>query len=262
MLVILLNLQNINFTNFQSFSLIDFVPFGLQIVMKYYGGRDISDEDLERALLVGMSLHERRRVEKKRGVSLKHVTASDALDNEPENNGSGPLSVLENTLNTNNVDGAHALGGETGSKNGSIMTTGMDLSLPNIYSKPEGCSETSVNDGKYLNSDDMEASETTSERKVTIYGCDTNSECKGPLNGTVSSKSNSKLSLLGHGPHGKQVVDHLLKEYGDDGILEFCQRWRKVFVDTIHPRYLPAGWDVTHRCGEPWLSMCSSFLLS
>ncbi|GKD04639.1 hypothetical protein Tco_1179613 [Tanacetum coccineum] len=63
----------------------------------------------------------------------------------------------------------------------------------------------------------------------------------------VIATCSSKLSLLGHGLHGKQVVDYLLKEHGEDGIHEFCQRWRQVFVEAINPRFLPAGWDVTHR---------------
>lgn len=66
-------------------------------------------------------------------------------------------------------------------------------------------------------------------------------------NGNILHQQNSKLSLLGHGPHGKQVVEYLLKEYGEDGVRDFCQRWRKVFVDALHPRHLPGGWDVTHR---------------
>lgn len=65
--------------------------------------------------------------------------------------------------------------------------------------------------------------------------------------GIVSSKCSPKLSLLGHGPHGKQVVEHLLTEYGEDGIRQFCQRWRQVFVEAIHPRFLPVGWDIMHR---------------
>lgn len=67
---------------------------------------------------------------------------------------------------------------------------------------------------------------------------------------TAQPKFNPKLSLLGHGPHGKQVVDHLLAEYGEDGIRQFCQRWRQVFVAAIQPRFLPAGWDVNHRYTE------------
>lgn len=67
---------------------------------------------------------------------------------------------------------------------------------------------------------------------------------------TAQPKFNSKLSLLGHGPHGKLVVDYLLKEYHEDGIRQFCQRWRQVFVAAIQPRFLPAGWDVNHRYTE------------
>lgn len=67
---------------------------------------------------------------------------------------------------------------------------------------------------------------------------------------TAQPKFNPKLSLLGHGPHGKQVVDHLLREYGEEGIRQFCQRWRQVFVAATKPRFLPAGWDVNHRYTE------------
>jgi len=45
-------------------------------------------------------------------------------------------------------------------------------------------------------------------------------------------------SLLGHGPHGKQVVEHLLREYGEDGTRDFCQRWRQVFVDAVKKHYM------------------------
>lgn len=65
--------------------------------------------------------------------------------------------------------------------------------------------------------------------------------------GNTSHQQNSKLSLLGHGPHGKQVVEYLLREHGEDGVRDFCQRWRQVFVDTVHPRHLPGGWNVSHR---------------
>ena len=69
-----------------------------------------------------------------------------------------------------------------------------------------------------------------------------------------SGKLSKRLSLLGHGPHGKQVVEYLLEEYGDDGILQFCQRWRQVFVEAVNPRFLPSGWDIMHRYMFPSLS--------
>ncbi|WOH03213.1 hypothetical protein DCAR_0522609 [Daucus carota subsp. sativus] len=158
-----------------------------QIVMKYYGGRTISQEDLERALEVGMSPHERRRAAKKRGLSFKHAVTGSEPDITESNGTSRTCLESEATK----------------------VDAGVD-----------------------------------SECYGTLNG--TASEFNGTLTGTLSSKSASKMSLLGHGPHGNQVVNHLLKEYGDDGVQEFCQRWRQVFVDAIKPRFLPAGWDVTH----------------
>ncbi|XP_018514510.1 protein RRP6-like 3 isoform X1 [Brassica rapa] len=56
----------------------------LQTVKMYYGGRDISEEDLERALLIGLSPHERRKLERKKGVPLKY-SAEVAHMNKQEN---------------------------------------------------------------------------------------------------------------------------------------------------------------------------------
>jgi cobalt/nickel-transporting P-type ATPase D len=60
-------------------------------------------------------------------------------------------------------------------------------------------------------------------------------------------ESDKRLSLLGHGPHGKLVVEKLLEKYGEEGILQFCQKWRQVFVEALHPKFLPGGWNIMHR---------------
>ncbi|KAJ7008605.1 hypothetical protein NC653_007312 [Populus alba x Populus x berolinensis] len=93
---------------------------------------------------------------------------------------------------------------------------------------------------KEMNSDENEASDTKDE-----YVGNDDDNCEGGLsNGTARNdesaphKNNSKLSLLGHGPHGKQVVDHILEEYGEDGIRQFCQRWRQVFVEGSSSSFL------------------------
>lgn len=167
----------------------------LKIVRIYYGGREISHEDLEKALLVGMSPHERRKFQKKNGVSCKCSSAS-SLDNKPESSG------------VKFVDDAAATCGSP------------------IY----------------------KASSEHSDVK-DIIGLDNGnfSESRISPKATANGKCNSKVSLLGHGPHGKEVVEYLLKTYGEDGIHQFCQSWRQVFVDTLHPRHLPAGWDIKHR---------------
>lgn len=153
----------------------------LQTVKMYYGGRDVTEEDLEKALLIGMSPHERRKHERKKGVSVKQENSNnDSVEEHSE----------------------EAPGGDM---NGEISVVGDESG---------GDGATELND----------------------------TQC----NGNILHQQNSKLSLLGHGPHGKQVVEYLLKEYGEDGVRDFCQRWRKVFVDALHPRHLPGGWDVTH----------------
>lgn len=62
-----------------------------------------------------------------------------------------------------------------------------------------------------------------------------------------ASETDKRLSLLGHGPHGKLVVEQLLENYGEEGILQFCQKWRQVFVEALHPQFLPGGWNIKHR---------------
>lgn len=46
----------------------------------------------------------------------------------------------------------------------------------------------------------------------------------------------SYLSSNDHVPHGKYVIEHL------DNLEEFVKRWRKHFIDTMDPQYLPDGW--------------------
>lgn len=177
--------------------------------MTYYGGREISDEDLEKALVLGMSPHERRRFEKKRGYVFKHMRKSNnPIDAEDE----------DDSLHFNMTDASR------------------EQDYANI----------------------LEDAELSIQESSPCIRENTNDETSGSgnlPNGTTNSyegkdvlvRNDSKMSLSGHGPHGKQVVEYLLKEGGEDGIREFCQRWRRVFIEALHPRFLPGGWDVKHR---------------
>ncbi|KAI9177536.1 hypothetical protein LWI28_016403 [Acer negundo] len=212
-----------------------------QTVMRYYGGREISEEDLENALLVGMSTRERRRIEKKKGLSLKHSTNTALSDKEHENYTGGMAESATvgdgGEVNADSSESFHEEGG------GDLLT----VALSDVSNTPT-CSDTGVDSYK------SEASNT----KDDCDGDDDNDcESRNLPNGTIDlleptsngnglPKLNSKLSLLGHGPHGKQVVDYLMQEYGEEGIRQFCQRWRQVFVEAVHPRFLPAGWDIMH----------------
>lgn len=190
--------------------------------MKYYGGRQITEEDLERALLVGMSPHERRRHIKK-GLALRNSRSTNIGDSFQM--GSGDNSIQIDTE-------VGPLCSNSGANGGLSSANGKEIDSDIGQTLKANCTQISDSDGF--------------------------SECNNPSNGTassvhsngdgsVSSKHETKYSLLGHGPHGKQVVHYLLKQYGEDGIRQFCQTWRQVFVETLHPRFLPAGWDVMHR---------------
>ncbi|XP_059451789.1 protein RRP6-like 3 isoform X2 [Corylus avellana] len=221
-----------------------------QIVMSYYGGREITEVDLEMALLVGMSPHERRRLEKKKGLSFKQSILPNV---EQENN----IGCME----TSSIVDASELSALDGSHNTEVKAccrkedreTDADVGDSSICADSGIDGEISSTKGN-ANSDEYGVSDT---KGVNVVNSEDNCESRSPSDGTVDlyhtkhdetarHKHNSKLSLLGHGPHGKQVVDHLQKEYGDDGIRQFCQRWRQVFVEAVHPRFLPAGWDVMH----------------
>ncbi|KAK4484839.1 hypothetical protein RD792_007439 [Penstemon davidsonii] len=80
-------------------------PYFEQIVIKYYGGREISDEDPERALLVGMSPHERKKFEKKKGFAFKHLTGRINLNEEKEHTiGYKETLSIQNASKDENVD--------------------------------------------------------------------------------------------------------------------------------------------------------------
>ncbi|KAM1010192.1 hypothetical protein ACFX2C_045699 [Malus domestica] len=218
----------------------------IEIVMRYYGGRQISEEDLENALLVGMSPNERRRFEKKKGLSLKHSKGIIQPDAEQERTTitmytSAIVNASEaDTLLDSCTTEAEAY---TGTENGdAFMLKDADLGTEEeafaVVEKNMNSDISGVADSQFISVVNADGERDTPNGSVDFshagYGA------------TSHRKRRSKMSLLGHGPHGKQVVDHLLKEYGEDGVSQFCQRWRQVFVESLHPRFLPAGWDITH----------------
>lgn len=233
-----------------------------EIVMTFYGGRQISEEDLEKALLVGMTPHEKRRLQKKKGFSFQHSRGSIPSDAEEKNTVSISTSATPNASEVDTVHGSCTNEAEASMINQDkevFAVKDADLGNSSLDSYLRIDEKASAGVEKNMNS---EISLVPNTKLVSVVNGDGNYENRSTPNGSVDDKiewvSNdfhstskrkhkSKHSLLGHGPHGKQVVDHLLKEYGEDGISQFCQRWRQVFVETVHPRFLPAGWDITHR---------------
>ena len=49
-------------------------------------------------------------------------------------------------------------------------------------------------------------------------------------------------------PHGKKVVDFFVNEHGaEKGIVLLEKMWRKHFLETMRPQFLPPLWSVEHR---------------
>ena len=233
-----------SFVNYRSFCLSSYLLIYLQIIKRYYGGREISDEDLERALQVGMTPHERRRFEKKRGFSFKHSIGNTATVQKQDNHSSctaGMSNVDVDTLKVDAHDGSY----------GNEETSEVDrehLTREDDFENSTLASDITVNGTASATSNrNMITVETTDYNESSDSAINVDDSCLSSRQENGLSEHNSKLSLLGHGPHGKRVVEYLLKEYGEDGIRAFCQRWRQVFVDAVNPRFLPGGWDVKHR---------------
>lgn len=208
--------------------------------MAYYGGREITDEDLEKALLVGMSPHERRRFEKKRGYTFKHLRKSNnPIDAEEDIVGSPPVTI-KNASHDEDEDLLHTNTTDAYQQDDDNILEDAKITAPCSVDADDSLSDTKIVSG--IGSISISSNDDTSGGGNLSNGTTHPSEENETL-----LKNDSKMSLLGHGPHGKQVVEYLLKEHGEDGVREFCQRWRHVFVEALHPRFLPGGWDVKHR---------------
>ncbi|KAL1555506.1 protein RRP6-like 3 isoform X1 [Salvia divinorum] len=211
-----------------------------QTVMTYYGGREITNEDLEKALLVGMSPHERRRFEKKRGYTFKHFRKSNnPIDAEEDIGGRPPVTIQNASPDEDEEDSLRTKATDAYQQDDDTILEDAKITAPCSIDTDDSLSDTKIVSG--IGSISISSNDDTSGSGNLSNGTIHPSDEKETL-----LKNDSKMSLLGHGPHGKQVVEYLLKEHGEDGVREFCQRWRHVFVEALHPRFLPGGWDVKH----------------
>ena len=65
-------------------------------------------------------------------------------------------------------------------------------------------------------------------------------KCKG----VVTTKERAEPS--GQYLHGKLVVTKLLQRGGQEALVELIKRFRREFVASVQPKYLPASWSVEH----------------
>ncbi|KAL9259092.1 RRP6-like 3-like protein [Drosera capensis] len=225
----------------------------IEVVRRYYGGREISEKDLESALLVGLSPQERRKFQKKRGLPFNFSEARILPDREQTNVVHDMITPTDDTFEADTEDKSeNTIGTLLNRSEPDDVAQRWDGKQSSLSSELEASGKHLAGDAEVIILDKDGASETNDallQSDANGGGGHLPSGSVNPYrksNKTLSLKHNSKLSLLGHGPHGKQVVEYLLDHYGEDGIRNFCQRWRQVFVDSVHPRYLPAGWDIMH----------------
>ncbi|GAB2256784.1 hypothetical protein Droror1_Dr00022843 [Drosera rotundifolia] len=225
----------------------------IEVVRRYYGGREISEKDLESALLVGLSPQERRKFQKKRGLSFNFSEARILSDREQTNMVHDKITPTDDTFEVDTEDKSeNTIATLLNRSEQDDVAQRWDGKQSSLSSKLEASGKHLVDDTEIIILDKDGAFETNDALLQSDANCGGGHLPNGSVNPyrksnkTLSLKHNSKLSLLGHGPHGKQVVEYLLDRYGEDGIRNFCQRWRQVFVDSVHPRYLPAGWDIMH----------------
>ncbi|KAG0608211.1 hypothetical protein M758_8G087800 [Ceratodon purpureus] len=214
-----------------------------EILKTYYGGREITPEDLKAALIVGMGPREHRRLLKKK--YQRQQRASNPSKNEDIDIMDVKTQGLENSSHITNGDDVHISSDAITS-----ISNQMEDDTPLPPSEADQAEKPEVDQTEKSEVGQVErTSVPDEEQQVGASGSDEDTklstlEAEAPRR--HSRRSINKESLLGHGPHGKQVVDIIIEKEGDEGIRRFCQVWRAVFVDALQPTFLPPGWDVTH----------------
>ncbi|XP_057829947.2 protein RRP6-like 3 isoform X2 [Cryptomeria japonica] len=267
------------------------------VIKTYFGGRDITDKDLEVALLVGMGPREKRRLRKERGLVINDTKNSSDLLEDNNCRGRHVEALMSERISATEEIGAVSPAvmesedicfvednEESETLQDYVCETNKDKQVEaslfsglnehaeesihctekesDSVSNENGCLEGDFSEQQkdfngFIYAEDTRSdvvlehsynSCSSSPKMMHAAGCDYIDKVfvEPMTNNSTTSKRSQKISLLGHGPHGKRVVDKLLEKDGEEGIRQFCQRWRTVFVEAVKPRFLPSGWDIQH----------------
>ncbi|CAM6009797.1 unnamed protein product [Sphagnum balticum] len=209
-----------------------------EVVRQYYGGREIGPEDLTAALLVGMGPREHRRLSKKKRLFENPNYLSKEMQVEVQECNTIADNVSEELSTTGAAQRQQM---EQLARNG-----GQEFEFHEGESLIKFSQLQQHEEEKEHDEEELPPSQTVmlSNR---IHGEDAAAQGFDDASSfPTSRRSLMKDSLLGHGPHGRQVVNILMAESGDLGIAKFCERWRAVFVESVQPTFLPPGWDISH----------------
>lgn len=245
------------------------------VVQAYFGGRTISQEDIAAAALVGRGVrgssrqYRKRRLTAEKVLRQKEDAPGDQQNTELDvgnQEGNQGIHAVENSSafvrKKNTFIESKAL---QGSEEKTLLS---DSSLSNDIESVLflGHENEIVSSANNVSCEEMESLLVDDKKAATVEVSDDDEQ--EPSNGVLHAESESedicvtkdpdeamsspgrrqkqRASLLGHGPHGKKVVEMLLETEGDNGVLHFCQMWRSVFVESVKPTHLPAGWDILH----------------
>ncbi|KAH7351796.1 hypothetical protein KP509_19G014700 [Ceratopteris richardii] len=250
------------------------------VVQAYYGGRAISHADIAAAALVGRGLKDSSRRQKKKGLGGDKVRQMIEVEYSENNLYQNDVEVVGGKEKYQKGEGDVQGPKEIVLSNGNLMLNGIE-SVKTVTEKCIRVQKSGVEesfDGEYAiepnigcfdDLDDMvletvaaTTSEDAEERQkpldIIVDKDLVMSSGNGNLNDEIQLKNQEqelssssqvrkqRVSLLGHGPHGKKVVEMILEREGEDGINRFCRIWRSVFVDALQPTHLPAGWNILH----------------
>ncbi|MCO5599117.1 hypothetical protein L7F22_053217 [Adiantum nelumboides] len=206
------------------------------VVQAFYGGRTVSQEDITAAALVGRGLRDSSRRQRRKSAIAKRTflsveDAGDSIDMKEEDKNSSQLTSMHNLSPENGV--LQDLEDTTLSSdnlvwNETVIVKDSGRIIPDNGTRAVAGDNDEEQD--LLNKVGNEGDDATQAEELT----------------SLTNGQKQRVSLLGHGPHGKKVVQMIMESEGEDGIHRFCQMWRSVFVDAVKPTHLPAGWNILH----------------
>ncbi|KAI5079547.1 hypothetical protein GOP47_0005026 [Adiantum capillus-veneris] len=239
------------------------------VVQAYYGGRVISQEDITAAALVGRGLRDSSRRQRRKGVAADKIIRSEDVGDCTAN--LNCVDMKEEEKNAPHLASTNNLSIERGvSQDLEEITVASDNLVWNETVMEKGTEKEESEDNRSDGADPPLRTDDTAccqdlggiipynEIIATVKDIDEEQDLFNEVGieggeatpveklASLAKSQKQRVSLLGHGPHGKKVVQMILEREGEDGIDQFCQMWRSVFVEAVKPTHLPGGWNILH----------------
>ncbi|GBG63778.1 hypothetical protein CBR_g39322 [Chara braunii] len=239
------------------------------VLREYYGREEIRMEDVENARLVGMGPRGQKRCHKHGNAGLRPTKGSVATERHSfcEEKETKTLEMKAHDVVFGYSTGRQQHGQQAEDiRNDADDEAGfVSAGQGGAYAPPAGATqqrEHGSGDGRHPAAAGMARttsrapeSEPDANRGDIEDAGGEEQACDGKSNGSGSHEVmemqssrgwHRKEAVLGHGHHGKKVVEMLIRQGGDDALRHFVRRWREVFVESLKPKFLPSAWDIKH----------------